>query len=133
IISFILYRVNVLNLRKKQAEITALNKVQKEKERISRDLHDNVGGQLSYILYALEGINQANSPKQNELIKSINNSVKSVINSLRDTIWAINDEDISINDFSDKLKVYARNMFRNSETKVNFLEEFDNEIKLKSI
>lgn len=133
IVTFILWRINALNLKKKQTELTALNELQKEKERISRDLHDNVGGQLSYVLYALDGINEEDSQQRKELTTTINNSIRSVIGSLRETIWAINDEDISLNDFSDKLKVYARNMFRNSSTKIVFSEHLETDYRLKSI
>lgn len=132
IITFILWRINVLNLRKKQSELTRINNLQKEKERISRDLHDNVGGQLSYILYTLDGITEENSAKRKELTSNINDSVKSVINSLRETIWAINDEEISLSDLTDKLKVYTRNMFRNNSTKIIFLEHIEEDFILKS-
>lgn len=133
IVTLILWRINVLNLRKKQNELIRLNELQREKERISRDLHDNVGGQLSYVLYTLDGINKENSIKRKELTAAINDSVRSVISNLRETIWAINDEDISLNDFSDKLKVYTRNMFRNSPTKVIFSEDLKTDVQLKSI
>ncbi len=133
IATLILWRINVLNLRKKQNELTRLNELQKEKERISRDLHDNVGGQLSYVLYTLDGINEENSIKRKKLVTSINDSVRSVISNLRETIWTINDEDISLNDFSDKLKVYTRNMFRNSSTQVIFSEHLETDFQLKSI
>ncbi len=133
IVTFILWRINVLNLRKKQNELTRLNELQKERERISRDLHDNVGGQLSYVLYSLDGINEEDTTKRKELTTNINDSVRSVISNLRETIWTINDEEMSLNDFSDKLKVYTREMFRNSSTQVVFSEEIETDVQLKSI
>lgn len=108
-------------------------KLQKEKERISRDLHDNVGGQLSYILYSLDGIDNTDTTKRNEIKTNINKSVRSVIQNLRETIWAINDESIKINDLSDKLKVYSRSMFKNSNTKIIFSENIQTEILLNSL
>jgi signal transduction histidine kinase len=102
--------------------LEAAQAIQKEKERISRDLHDNVGGQLSYVLYSLDGINTDDKSKRTEITGNVNESVRNVISNLRETIWAINDEAISINDFSDKLKVYVRSMFRNTETKISFTE-----------
>ncbi len=130
---FVLWRINVLNLRKKQIELIRINELQKEKVRISRDLHDNVGGQLSFVLYSLDGINEEDSAKRTELTTVINESIRSVISNLRETIWAINDEDISLNDFSDKLKVYTRNMFRNTSTQVIFSEQLETDFRLKSL
>lgn len=133
IIFIIIWRINAINLKKKQQELEAAQAIQKEKERISRDLHDNVGGQLSYVLYSLDGINTDDEIKRAETITNINQSVRNVISNLRETIWAINDEAISMNDFSDKLKVYVRSMFRNTETKISFTENVQNNRHLNSL
>ncbi|MES2762556.1 MAG: ATP-binding protein [Bacteroidota bacterium] len=132
IIIFLFWRVSVVNLKKKQRELEATQLLQKEKERISRDLHDNVGGQLSYVLYSIEGVNIDNKEKRFEVVSDISESVRSVISNLRETIWAINDEAISVNDLSDKLKVYVRTMFRNTQTKIVFSERIENNIQLNS-
>jgi|GEM_PF-904668 signal transduction histidine kinase len=129
----VLWWINLTNLRKKEKELALVQKIQKEKERISRDLHDNVGGQLSYVLYSLDGITSRDSKKQEEISKSINDSVRQVISNLRETIWAINDENIPIQDFSDKLKVYTRTIFRHSAVEVKFQEKIENSITLNSL
>lgn len=103
-------------------ELRALQAVQQEKERIARDLHDNVGGQLSYMLYTLEGKSSDELKKHQDLNVDIQSTIKNVIGNLRETIWAINGENIAIDDFSDKLKVYARNMFRYTSTQILFTE-----------
>ncbi|MES2133358.1 MAG: ATP-binding protein [Bacteroidota bacterium] len=133
IIIIVFWRLSVINLKKKNRELEATKAIQKEKERISRDLHDNVGGQLSYVLYSLDGINTENQEKREELISNINGSVKNVISNLRETIWAISDESISVNDFSDKLKVYARTIFKNTKTKIIFNERVTNNVELSSL
>ena len=133
IISIVLWRVNVSRLKKKQLELETAHKIQKEKERISRDLHDNVGGQLSYVLYTLDALNNNNVEKRNELKNNINQSVRNVIQNLRETIWAINDESLTINDLSDKLKVYSRSMFKNSNTKIIFSENITTDVILNSL
>lgn len=129
----IVWRINASKLKKKQLELESSQKIQKEKERISRDLHDNVGGQLSYILYSLDDIKSEDKQKREELSKNINESVRNVIQNLRETIWAINDESLTINDLSDKLKVYARSMFKNSNTKIIFSENIESDILLNSL
>jgi signal transduction histidine kinase len=133
IIIFALWRITVINLRKKKQELNAAKNLQKEKERISRDLHDNVGGQLSYVLYSIDGILDDDRNKRSELSSNISNSIKSVISNLRETIWAINDESVSVTDLSDKLKLYARNLFRNSSTTVVFNENLQPDSFLPSM
>jgi signal transduction histidine kinase len=133
IVIILLWRLSVINLKKKNRELEATKAIQKEKERISRDLHDNVGGQLSYVLFSLDGIQDEDKRNRVELTTNINESIRNVIGNLRETIWAINDEFVTVNDLSDKLKVYARTMFRNRETKITFNEEFKENLSLKSL
>lgn len=133
IVVIVVWRINANKLKKKQLELEASEKLQKEKERISRDLHDNVGGQLSYVLYSLDDIDNTDTTKRTAIKTNINESVRSVIQNLRETIWAINDESLTINDLSDKLKVYSRSMFKNSNTKIIFSENIQSDIILNSL
>ena len=110
------------NFNKKQNELLLLKKIQKDRERIARDLHDNIGGQLSYIIYSLENINNETKTKRIDIANSITISARSVINNLRETIWAINDSNINLQDFSDKLKVYTRTLFKHSKIQISFTE-----------
>lgn len=128
-----LWLFNRIHLKKKQHELLMLQKLQNDKERIARDLHDNVGGQLSYIIYSLDGINDEDKEKRSEVTDSINQSVKSVIGSLRETIWAISDANINVQDFSDKLKVFARDLFKHSSTKINFTESIITQRELNAL
>lgn len=121
------------SLKEEALKRVETEKLQQEKQRISRDLHDNVGGQLSYILYSLEDIKNDDKQKRIELSNNINESVRQVISNLRETIWAINEEDLSVTDLSDKLKMYTRQLFKNSKTKVSFNESIIEDIKLKSL
>jgi signal transduction histidine kinase len=133
IAALVAWRISIVNLRKKEKELEASKAMQKEKERISRDLHDNVGGQLSYVLYSVESLNDQDAGKRMTVTQNVSDSVRNVINNLRETIWAINDESISANDLSDKLKVYVRNMFRNTDIKIVFSEKINNNISLNSL
>ncbi len=125
--------ITKIRLRKKESELKAVAQLQKEKERIARDLHDNVGGQLSYIIYSLDGINEEDKEKRTEITESINQSVRSVIGNLRETIWAISDANIKLQDFSDKLKLYARNLFRHTDVKIRFTENIRSEKELNAL
>ena len=86
--------------------------VQQERERISRELHDNIGAQLSYISsnidWVLESPVQLSKPEENKRLYSINDTAKNLINNLRETIWALKKEEICLDELSDKLKVYVR-------------------------
>lgn len=104
-----------------------------ERSKISRDLHDNVGGQLSYIIYSLDGINHENEETRTEVTESVSQSVRSVIGSLRETIWAISDANIKVADFADKLKIFTKNLFKHTQTKVVFNEDLKEDRELNAL
>lgn len=73
-----------------------------EKERISRDLHDNIGSQLTYLSRSLERIKENQAKGQ---IEDLGEHIKHIINDLRSTIWGLNKESMSIKDFETKVLV----------------------------
>lgn len=88
-----------------------------EKERISQDLHDNVGSQLSIIASNLDNIHflagkQQLSPQK---IENVNEFVREAMQSLRDTIWATHKENFMLEEFSARVKQYIQKQFQEIE------------------
>jgi signal transduction histidine kinase/ligand-binding sensor domain-containing protein len=79
-------------------------RLQQERERIARDLHDNVGSNLAYIINSLEETpgqeNQASSGTNQELREY----TKQAITQLRETIWAVRQETISVGELGGKIQ-----------------------------
>jgi signal transduction histidine kinase/ligand-binding sensor domain-containing protein len=110
-------------------------KLQQERERISRDLHDNVGTQLSLISKNIEGVISPLHPvPESERIHNlsmISQTSKEVIFTLRETIWALNKEEISIEELSDKLKAFTQKLFGiNHACGLSYSEEIEDGDKL---
>ena len=114
-IGFLAYRQ--MKLRNKQqlqefqlksaiAKIETQNKLQDQRLQISRDLHDNIGSQLTFIISSVDNIKYAfelqNSKLDNKL-SSISNFAKSTIIELRDTIWAMNNSEITFEDLQGRI------------------------------
>jgi signal transduction histidine kinase len=121
--------INRTNIKKKEQQLLLIQKSQKEKERIARDLHDNVGGQLSYLITNLEWM--ANHPEkiknEDELKKLLLNysaTGRNAILTLRETIWAVNNEKLSIIDFADRFKNYVLKLQIKNNVKIDFIENF---------
>jgi signal transduction histidine kinase len=121
--------INRTNIKKKEQQLLLIQKSQKEKERIARDLHDNVGGQLSYLITNLEWL--ANHPEkiknEDELKKLLLNysaTGRNAILTLRETIWAVNNEKLSIIDFADRFKNYVLKLQIKNNVKIDFIENF---------
>jgi signal transduction histidine kinase len=117
--------------KKKMRTIEVQYKIQLERERISRDLHDNVGTQLSLISKSIHGMMQdsANISEEDKKkkLQSTGQSSMEVISALRETIWALNKEEVSIQEFFDKLKSFAQKQSDlNPTTKLEFKEASGN-------
>lgn len=92
--------------------IEAENKVQQERLRISRDLHDNIGSQLTFIISSLDNIKfklSKDNPDAGERIGEINQFTRNTINELRDTIWAMSKENISFADLKIRINDFIKN------------------------
>jgi signal transduction histidine kinase len=107
------FQVLLKNQQEKiQMELEGQIRLQHERERISRDLHDNVGAQLSYIISNIDHILETQNVPKNRL-NDVADTAKNAILNLRETIWAINNEQIMVEDFYDRFKLYARNQVKN--------------------
>jgi len=115
IITFLVYRQQKLKnsqqeqefeLKSAIAKIETQNKLQEQRLHISRDLHDNIGSQLTFIISSVDNIKYAfeieNSKLDNKL-SSISNFAKSTIIELRDTIWAMNNSEITFEDLRTRI------------------------------
>ncbi len=98
---------------KKQIRAMELQQtIQQERERISRDLHDNVGTQLSLISNNIEWVThplkEIGEKEKNEKLQFANDTARDIIATLRETIWALNKQQIPLEEFSDKLKSFVQ-------------------------
>ena len=82
-------KVQQEELRAVQAQL----RLQEDRERISRDLHDHVGAQLSVIAAG-------------ETTSALGDYAREAIQSLRDTVWAIDQPELTMAEFGAKLRQY---------------------------
>lgn len=83
--------------------------VQEEKERLSRDLHDNLGSQMALLSNNIENLD-SNFKKQQPLdlsIEKIKGTSRQLLQTLRETIWILNKEQVTAQEFFDKLVDYT--------------------------
>ena len=83
-----------------------------QRERISRELHDNIGTQLSYISNSIDWILETRGAFGKEEEKTrlsvVNDTARNLVVDLRETIWAMRKESIMLDEFADKLKLYLQ-------------------------
>ncbi|OJX31707.1 MAG: hypothetical protein BGO86_07410 [Chryseobacterium sp. 36-9] len=136
IISFLVYRtLKLKNKQQKQEyelkyaieEIAHQNKLQEQRLSISRDLHDNIGAQLTFIISSIETLKQAfniKDEKINNKLTSISNFTKDTITELRDTIWAMNHSEIDFNEIRNRILNFVEKARKSTEN-INIAFERD--------
>ena len=85
------------------------NKLQEQRLRISRDLHDNIGSQLTFIISSIDNLKFLTKSSDNKIkdkLSDINSFASSTISQLRDTIWAMNKNEITYGDFYGRLLTF---------------------------
>ncbi len=97
--------------RKRQQLAQVQKELQLERERISRDLHDNIGAYTSALIAGINRI-KATDEKNDEL-KELSEYAGSIMGYLRETIWVLNNEHITLTAFTDRFKNYATRIIKN--------------------
>ena len=103
-----LTRENELKMQLADAEMK--NKIHKERERISRDLHDNVGSQITNLITGIEISSlhnqQADQKKVSELLETLDVEARNTMTDLRETIWLLDKEEVPFSAFLEHLRSY---------------------------
>jgi len=105
-------------VRRKIIEQERRIELEKERFRISRDLHDNLGAELTLISFMVDGHAQKNGGNITEDLENIGRHTRSAMTQLRETIWAIHEENTEIWQLADKIRDHARKMFGESNTEL---------------
>ena len=118
-------------LKKKLQEIAMQQKVQDERQRISRDLHDNIGAYTSALLENVQTAKR--NIGINATIDNMQNNAEQILSSLRETIWVLHNNEITVLDLNDKFKNYVFKLLRNFENlQFEATENIENNMVLTS-
>jgi signal transduction histidine kinase len=131
VIFFLVYRNSRIRSRAREERNlikATFNAEQRERIRIARDLHDNVGGQLSYLIsnidWMLEHPELMHHDETKQRLSSLGTTGKQAMLTLRETIWALNHTELSVEDFADRYKQFAMKMVEFApHIRVRFNEE----------
>ncbi len=99
------------NAKRKHRELKMKAELDSSKERlrISRDLHDHIGAELTLVKSKLDQrIYKSNNKEDKESLEEISNYAKVAIDQLRKTIWATKSEEITLDSFVTNLTNYIK-------------------------
>lgn len=114
IVRYLAYRKYQRQLR----ELETKQSIQSERERISRDLHDNVGSQITYMISTLDNMAYKSSISGDKEgfseIDGLGDFARGTMNQLREAIWVINKDAVTVEEFRMKLEDYCQRLLTNS-------------------
>lgn len=108
-------RERILRLEKEQA-------VEKERNRIARDMHDDLGSGLTKIAILSEvAKTQLHSGQAAVQLEQISFSSRELVDNLQDIIWVLNPRNDSLENLAAYIREYALKFFESTEVAVHFL------------
>ena len=118
-------------------KIETQNGLQDQRLRISRDLHDNIGAQLTFIISSLDNLKYGFQlpDKLNAKLQTISAFTSSTIYELRDTIWAMNKSEITLDDLQARISNFIKKADNASE-KIKFefrTDKINSELQFTSV
>lgn len=93
-------------------------KIQEERERISRELHDNVGAQITHMIASIDHLSfkkQNNGADISDKLSSLSSFGRETMHQLRETIWVMNQNSISLEGLCEKVRENVYRLTRDLE------------------
>ncbi|MCR9171156.1 MAG: tetratricopeptide repeat protein [bacterium] len=84
--------------KRKRQKLEAENKIKQEKIRISRELHDNIGSRLTFMISSIENTGFQLEEKEKKSLETVSNFGRNTLQDLRTTVWAMKSESGTLED-----------------------------------
>lgn len=116
LLTLLIFSINRYNRQKylgKLQQFENERKIQQERERISRDLHDNIGAFANAVLHKAEMLQlQKEEPIRKHIMEDLKTASKEIIVSLRETIWAFKQATYTSEDCMLRIKNFVQSLTR---------------------
>ena len=97
-----------------------LIKEERTRQRIARNLHDELGATISSIRFLTSVIGEEKSKKLKELGKKIEDQARMAYESVKDVIWTIEPENDSVNDLINHCIEYSKDLIELTNINIQF-------------
>jgi ligand-binding sensor domain-containing protein len=107
----------------KQYQFLQFKKIQAIRNRISKDLHDDIGSTLSSISInsmAVERMNAENFPEIISTVKLIGQNARTAMENMSDIVWAINPKNDTFQNMMDRLQIFAIRLLEAKDIQLQF-------------
>lgn len=127
---------NQAKLEKELLQEQSNYKIQEQRLDISRELHDNVGAQLTFMISILDNLKSSTVQFDEAIDKkmdTLTNFANKSISELRDTIWVLNSKKLSLSELKSRMLNFIKDAGESVDT-IRFKFDFDiqNDVQLSS-
>jgi signal transduction histidine kinase len=116
----------ILHIRRKSKINSTLLK---QKNDISKDLHDDIGSGISSILIHSDLLQKNGDvdARQKVLLLKINDTAREVSQRINTFVWSLNTENNTLRDFREYVQFYAENLFEGTPIELRFIEQTESD------
>ncbi len=117
------------NLKNDLEKVTLVKKTEEEeRNRISKDIHDELGSGLSRIVFLTELLNakSKNDPAASQSIQAISKTAHLLVDNMRDLIWAMNPDNTSLENLIARIREYSSDYL--DEFPIELVADFEEDI-----
>lgn len=115
LIGYIVYSIIERRRRRKKAEEDKKTALELERQRIARDVHDDLGSGLSALNILTEFARYKDSPEElRGEIEKINFSARELSSKIREVIWTVSSKNDQLDNLLSYLHHYANDLFENT-------------------
>lgn len=141
-LSFFFYSRRKLRLQheKFQLQLYQQSLLEKQRQKLTADLHDDIGASLSSLQLnshvAKELIVKKNFDRAEKLLTNIEHQAKELSNNISDIIWSMKNEKEAFGSFSDRVKTFTNQILHESNIKYTLIideniDKYVTEIQIK--
>lgn len=103
-------------LRRRIHELEVAQRVQEERARISRDLHDHIGSHVATLVSGIElarlSTSQGRAAEADEHLAAVHREARGTLAELRETVWSLHEEAPTLEGFRDRVEGFLERRTR---------------------
>lgn len=109
-----------------EKELEIQKKIQEERERISHDMHDDLGAGISALKLQAEFLRQKVGEQHlKEDIDDLLKTSEEMNLSMREMLWSLNSSNDNLGNFMQYVSLYAENFFKKTDVKINITRKVE--------
>ena len=126
-----------LQLKRKIKLLEMERKINEERVRIARELHDNVGSQITYLINGLENsgymLKQGKMDALQDNMENLQVNARESLQQLRDAVWALNTDSVSIEKLIARVEAWLEKMLLPVNIRLELHTTYERNIELDPV